>query len=249
MDFSGKRVLVTGSTRGIGLATARAFLERGAEVVVHGASQASVDRARGELGADHCIAANLETIEGCRALIDGTLLALGGIDILVNNAALGDGASFEDSDPQFWERMMNVNLRAPFFCSQYALPALRASKGNIVMVSSVSGLMGHPVEVSVYCTSKGGLINMTRVLALELAPEVRVNCIAPGPIDTDMHGIPARESGDPEGYYSAIDRWVPMGRIGTAEEMANGILYLAWDGASFTTGAILSLDGGGGAGH
>ncbi len=144
---------------------------------------------------------------------------------------------------------MNVNVRAPFFCSQFALPALRASKGNIVMVSSVSGLMGHPEGVSVYCTSKGGLVNMTRVLALELAPDVRVNCLAPGPIDTDMHGIPAHQSGDPDGYYRGINDWVPMGRIGTAEEMANGILYLAWDGASFTTGAVLSLDGGGGAGH
>jgi NAD(P)-dependent dehydrogenase (short-subunit alcohol dehydrogenase family) len=249
MDFSGKRVLVTGSTRGIGLATAHAFLTRGADVVIHGASEDSVGRAKAQLRAEHGVAADLGTIDGCRKLIDATLVALGGLDILVNNAALGDGAAFEDSDPAFWERMMNVNLRAPFFCSQYALPALRASKGNIVMVSSVSGLMGHPEEVSVYCTSKGGLVNMTRVLALELAPDVRVNCLAPGPIDTDMHGIPARESGDPEGYYRGIDAWVPMGRIGTAEEMANGILYLAWDGAGFTTGAILSLDGGGGAGH
>jgi NAD(P)-dependent dehydrogenase (short-subunit alcohol dehydrogenase family) len=249
MDFSGKRVLVTGSTRGIGLATARAFLARGAEVVVHGASQASVDRAKAELGTPHGVASDLETTQGCLKLIDGTLVALGGIDVLVNNAALGEGGPFEKSDPAFWDRMMNVNLRAPFFCSQYALPALRASKGNIVMVSSVSGLMGHPEGVSVYCTSKGGLINMTRVLALELAPDVRVNCLAPGPIDTDMHGIPARESGDPDGYYDGINAWVPMGRIGTADEMANGILYLAWDGASFTTGAILSLDGGGAAGH
>lgn len=249
MDFAGKRVLITGSTRGIGLATARAFVARGAEIVIHGASQTSVDRAKNELAVEHGIAADLGSIEGCRKLIDGTLVALGGIDVLVNNAALGDGATFEESDPAFWDRMMNVNLRAPFFCSQFALPALCASKGNIVMVSSVSGLMGHPEEVSVYCTSKGGLVNMTRALALELAPDVRVNCLAPGPIDTDMHGIPARESGDPEGYYQGIDGWVPMGRIGTAEEMANGILYLAWDGASFTTGAILSLDGGGGAGH
>ena len=249
MDFSGKRVLVTGSTRGIGLATARAFLAHGAEVVVHGASQASVDRTKDELGVEHGIASDLASVEGCRNLIDGTLVALGGIDVLINNAALGDGAAFEKSDPAFWDRMMNVNLRAPFFCSQFALPALRASKGNIVMVSSVSGLMGHPEEASVYCTSKGGLINMTRVLALELAPDVRANCLAPGPIDTDMHSIPARQSGDPDGYYRGIDAWVPTGRIGTADEMANGILYLAWDGASFTTGAILSLDGGSGAGY
>ena len=249
MSFDGKRVLVTGSTRGIGLATARAFLDRGARVVVHGASQASVDRAIGEMPRGIGIAADLASLDGCKALVSGALEALGGLDILVNNAALGDGASFEESDEKLWQTMMDVNLRAPFFLTQYALPALRASRGNVVMVSSVSGLMGHPEGVSVYCTSKGGLINMTRVLALELAGDVRVNCLAPGPIDTDMHRIPARESGDERGYFDGIDHWVPMGRIGTAEEMAAGILYLASDEASFTTGAILSLDGGGGAGH
>ena len=173
------------------------------------------------------------------------------LDIPVNQvtALIGPSGCGKSTYLRCLNRMNDVNVRAPFFCSQFALPALRASKGNIVMVSSVSGLMGHPEGVSVYCTSKGGLINMTRVLALELAPDVRVNCLAPGPIDTDMHGIPAHQSGDPDGYYRGINDWVPMGRIGTAEEMANGILYLAWDGASFTTGAVLSLDGGSGAGH
>lgn len=249
MGFDGKRVLVTGSTRGIGLATAQAFLDKGASVVVHGRSRASVDGALKELGGGTGIAADLATLEGCRSLVDGALEALGGLDVLVNNAALGDGASIEESTPEMWQATVDVNLRAPFFLTQYALPALRRSGGNVVMVSSVSGLMGHPDGVSVYCTSKGGLINMTRAMALELAGSVRVNCLAPGPIDTDMHRIPARESGDESGYFDGINTWVPMGRIGTAREMAAGILYLASDEASFTTGAILSLDGGGGAGH
>ena len=249
MGFDGKRVLVTGSTRGIGLATARAFLDKGANVVVHGRSQASVEAAVKELGGGTGIAADVATLEGCKALVADSLAALGGLDILVNNAAIGDGATFADSDEKLWQATMDINLRAPFFLTQYALPALHESCGNVVMVSSVSGLMGHPEGVSVYCTSKGGLINMTRVLALELAGSVRVNCLAPGPIDTDMHRIPARESGDEGGYFAGIDSWVPMGRIGTAQEMAAGILYLASDEASFTTGAILSLDGGGGAGH
>lgn len=249
MGFDGKRVIVTGSTRGIGLATAQEFLKRGAEVVVHGHSRDSVERALKELGGGHGIAADVASLDACKRLIDEGTAALGGLDVLVNNAALGDDASFEESGPEFWQTMMDVNLRAPFFLTQYALPALTHSKGNVVMVSSVSGLMGHPEGVSVYCTSKGGLVNMTRVLALELAGRVRVNCLAPGPIDTDMHRIPARESGDEKGYFDGINHWVPMGRIGTAEEMAHGILYLASDEASFTTGAILSLDGGGGAGH
>nr|ADI20689.1 dehydrogenases with different specificities (related to short-chain alcohol dehydrogenases) [uncultured alpha proteobacterium EF100_94H03] len=117
------------------------------------------------------------------------------------------------------------------------------------MVSSVSGLMGHPEGVTVYCTSKGALINMTKVMALELGGQIRVNCLAPGPIDTDMHRIPARASGDEASYFDGINGWVPLGRIGTAEEMAHGVLYLASDVASFATGAVLSLDGGSGAGH
>lgn len=249
MAFDGKRVLVTGSTRGIGLATAEAFLRRGARVVVHGRSQESVDRAIATLGGGTGIAADVATLEGCSGLIADTLAALGGLDVLVNNAAIGEGASFEKSGEKLWQETMDINLRAPFFLTQYALPALRQSRGNVVMVSSVSGLMGHAEGVSVYCTSKGGLVNMTRALALELAGSVRVNCLAPGPIDTDMHRIPARESGDENGYFDGINHWVPMGRIGTAEEMAAGILYLASDEASFTTGAILSLDGGSGAGH
>ncbi|MBN36350.1 MAG: short-chain dehydrogenase [Rhodospirillaceae bacterium] len=249
MSFEGKRIVVTGSTRGIGLATARLFVEQGAEVVVHGRSEASVNAALAEIGGGHGVAAELDTLEGCKTLIDRSLELLSGLDVLVNNAALGDASEFGSTTPEFWQTMMDVNVRAPFFLTQEALPALRDSGGNVVMVSSVSGLMGHPDGVSVYCTSKGALINMTKVLALELAGQVRVNCLAPGPIDTDMHRIPARETGDEAGYFTDISGWVPMGRIGTAGEMAQGILYLASDAASFTTGAILSLDGGSGAGH
>ena len=249
MDFSGKRVLVTGSTRGIGIETARAFMERGATVVVHGRSQGSVDRTITELGGGIGIAADLESLTECRRLIDASIEALGGLDVLVNNAGLGDSETFEASDEALWQATMDINLRAPFFLTQYALPALRESGGNVVMVSSVSGLMGHPKGVSVYCTSKGGLNNMTRVLALELADQVRVNAVAPGPIDTDMLSIPARDSGDESGYFDALNNRVPMSRIGTVREMANSILYLASDLAGYTTGAILSLDGGMAAGH
>ena len=249
MQFQDRRVIVTGSTRGIGREAAKLFLEEGARVVVHGRTAEAVERTTGELGGGTGIASDVSGLEGCRSLIDRALDHLGGLDVLVNNAAIGDGGTIEESDEALWQATMDINLRAPFFLTRHALPALRESRGNVVMVSSVSGLMGHPGGVSVYCTSKGGLNNMTRAMALELAGEVRVNAVAPGPIDTDMHRILARMSGDEEGYFAEIDQWVPMGRIGTVEEVARGILWLASDSASLATGVILSLDGGGGAGH
>lgn len=249
MRFSGKRVIVTGSTRGIGRETARLFLEEGARVVIQGRTQESVDETVADLGGGRGLPADLSTLEGCRELVDGALGHFGGLDVLVNNAAIGDGGTIEESDEALWQATMDINLRAPFFLTRYALPALRESRGNVVMVSSVSGLMGHADGSTVYCTSKGGLNNMTRAMALELAGEVRVNAVAPGPVDTDMHRIPARQSGDEDGYFSDINAWVPMGRIGTVGEVARGILWLASDDASLATGIILSLDGGAAAGH
>ncbi len=249
MRFSGKRVIVTGSTRGIGRETARLFLEEGADVVIHGRTQESVDETVADLGGGRGLPADLSTLEGCRELVDRALGHFGGLDVLVNNAAIGDGGTIEESDEALWQATMDINLRAPFFLTRYALPALRENRGNVVMVSSVSGLMGHADGSTVYCTSKGGLNNMTRAMALELAGEVRVNAVAPGPVDTDMHRIPARQSGDEDGYFTDINAWVPMGRIGTAGEIARGILWLASDDASLATGIILSLDGGAAAGH
>ncbi len=249
MRFSGKRVIVTGSTRGIGRETARLFLEEGARLVIHGRSQESVDETVADLGSGRGLSSDISTLAGCRELVDRALDHLGGLDVLVNNAAVGDGGTIEESGEALWQATMDINLRAPFFLTRHALPALRASRGNVVMVSSVSGLMGHGDGATVYCASKGGLNNMTRAMALELAGAVRVNAVAPGPVDTDMHRIPARQSGDEDGYFRDINAWVPMGRIGTVGEVARGILWLACDDASLATGVILSLDGGAGAGH
>ena len=252
MDFTGKRVLVTGGTRGIGRAAVEGFLARGARVAVNGRSEQSVGRALGELDAgDRVIVAagDVGKVRECESVIDQAVGGLGGLDVLVNNAGVGYGALIDKADEELWDATMNINLKGTFFCSKYAVPALREARGNIVNVASVLGLIAQSGSGAIYTTSKGGVINMTRALAMELAPEVRVNAFCPGYIETDMIRDQAIGTGDPEAYYANLSAWHPLGRIGRVEEMIDGILYLASDGASFTTGAILTADGGAAIGH
>jgi NAD(P)-dependent dehydrogenase (short-subunit alcohol dehydrogenase family) len=143
--------------------------------------------------------------------------------------------------------MIDINVKGVFFCTRAAIGALRASAGNIVNTASVSGLIGHP-DSAVYCASKGAVVNMTRAMALEFAPAVRVNCICPGAVDTDMMRQGATTDAEAKAAFAASAAEHPLKRIATAEEIAAGILYLACDDARFVTGAALAIDGGFGIG-
>lgn len=250
MDMTGKRVLVTGATRGIGRATAVAFLKAGARVAVNGRSEASVATALKDLHAgDRAVAApgDLGTVAECERVVTGAIRALGGLDVLVNNAGVGGVPKpVEDISGEDWDAMLNINLRAVFFCVKHALPALRVAKGNVVNVASVLGLGGRGTGLSLYCASKGGVVNLTRDLAIEFAPDVRVNCICPGAIDTDMlHEVGrAIGHGDVAAGYAILTQNRPMKRVAHPSEIASAILYLASDQASFVTGAIHVADGG-----
>jgi NAD(P)-dependent dehydrogenase (short-subunit alcohol dehydrogenase family) len=169
--------------------------------------------------------------------------AFGGLDVLVNNAGVFREVLMEDSDEALWDRTININLKGTFFAAQAALPSLRQRRGNIVNVASESGLMGNP-RCTVYCASKGGVVNLTRAMAIELAPDVRVNAVCPGPIETDMTRSGAPAGADYEQYHKALMQYPYLKRIGTPEEVAGAILYLASDAAAFVTGAMLSIDGG-----
>ncbi len=247
MDFSDKKVLVTGGTRGIGRATVEAFLEAGARVAVNGRTRASTAQAIESIGGgDRIVAApgDVGAVAGCKALVEIAVAGLGGLDVLVNSAGVARDAPVEDVDEAQWDETLDVNLKGTFFCSQEALSALRPSLGNIVNVASDAGLMGTPGLV-VYCASKGGVVNMTRAMALELAPAVRVNCVCPGYVDTDMvrrDHIDA--SADPAAAEQALVDYAPLRRIATPGEIARAILYLASDDARFVTGAALQIDGG-----
>jgi NAD(P)-dependent dehydrogenase (short-subunit alcohol dehydrogenase family) len=250
MTMAGKRVLVTGGTRGIGRATVEAFLKAGARVALNGSSPSSVAKALAELQAgDRVIAApaNLTLVPECQRMVEQAVADLGGLDVLVNNAGVGvvrkriDSVSAED-----WDATVNLNLRAVYFCTKYAVPALRAAKGNIVNVGSILGIGGRGGGHSLYCASKGGVVNLTRDLAIELAPEIRVNCICPGAVDTDMLRNTGRALGDGDvaAGYALLTKNRPVKRVADPAEIANPILYLASDQASFVTGAIHVVDGG-----
>ena len=251
-DFAGKRVLVTGGTRGIGRSAVEAFLDAGARVAVNGRSADSTARAVADLGDPERVVAapgDVGTASVCEAIVAAAIEGLGGLDVLVNNAGIGVDARIEDTDEAFWDATLDTNLKGTFFCSRAALEALRATRGNIINISSDAGLVGSQTLVA-YCASKGGVVNMTRAMAVELAPLVRVNCVCPGYVDTDMvrrDGIDKAD--DPAAEEQALIDFAPLKRIATPEEIAAVILFLASHEARFMTGAALPIDGGAGAGH
>lgn len=250
MNFSGKKILVTGGTRGIGRAAVEGFLRAGARVAVNGSSEASVAKTLAELGAgDRTVAApgNLGFVADCRRVVEGAIAGLQGLDVLVNNAGIGGaGLKIEETTEDDWNEMLNVNLRAVFFCTKHAVPALRASKGNVVNVASILGLGGRGTGLTLYCASKGGVVNMSRDLAIELAPDIRVNCVCPGAVDTEMLQDLGRAlgHGDVAAGYAILTQNRPVKRVAQASEIANSILYLASDLASFVTGSTHTVDGG-----
>lgn len=246
MRFEGKRVLVTGGARGIGAAAVEAFLREGARVAVGARSAASFDAfaiahpgaavvpAIGEIGSR----------KEAAAVVAQAVTALGGLDILVNSAGYFAEVKVEDIDQEHWDRVMNTNVAGTFFCSQSALPELKRNRGNIVNIASDAGLIGYP-NGAAYSASKAAVVNLSRAMVLELAREVRINCVCPGNVDTDMIQQAAAATGDAPTYLAAARDRSPMKRMARPEEVADAILYLASREAGFVNGAILSIDGGG----
>ncbi len=248
MSFTGKTVVVTGATSGIGRAAAEAFARDGAAIVVVGRDRAVVARVvagiEGAGGRALGCAADVTTDEAPERIVRTAIDGFGRLDVLVNAAGVIATGSVETTTDEVWDAMMAVNLRAPFRLMRAAAPALGARKGSIVNVSSVNGLRSFP-GVLAYCVSKAGVDHLTRCAALELAAlGVRVNAVNPGVTVTNLH----RRSGMGEPQYAAFlersKETHPLGRPGQADEVASLILFLASDRAGWMTGETIPIDGG-----
>jgi NAD(P)-dependent dehydrogenase (short-subunit alcohol dehydrogenase family) len=250
VEFENKRILITGSTRGIGRSLAAYFLREGARVAIHGRSQARVREVIGELGAGARlveVSGDLIGADGCARVVTQAVDGLGGLDVLVNNAGVFDIASIENTDEALWDAAMDTNVKAAFFCSRAALSALRLTKGNIVNHSSIAGLIGL-ANVAAYCASKGAVLQLTRAMAMELAPDVRVNCVCPTTVDNEMGWKGFNRSDDPQAAYQAFVAASKMKRMATNADVVRAIAFLASDRSGFMTGVALPVDGGKSAG-
>jgi NAD(P)-dependent dehydrogenase (short-subunit alcohol dehydrogenase family) len=244
MEFSGKRVLVTGSTRGLGLAAARLFLERGADVVIHGHDGSGVARAVTSLTRDfpgrvEGHPADLGDRAACRKLAQEA----GAVDALINNAGVFLEAAIPDTDIKIWERSFAINVTAPWILAQALLEPLRERRGVIVNISSDAGLLGYP-GISTYCATKGAIIGLTKALAIELAPSVRAICVCPGPIETDMMRQSLEATPDPAATRKVWEAYPALRRVAQPEEVAEAILFAASPRSSFMTGNLIVVDGG-----
>ena len=247
IDFTGKRVLVTGGTRGIGRCTVEDFLAAGARVALNGTTEESTGKALAELSGSDVIGipGRVNTAAGCKEIVEAAVEGLGGLDILINNAGIPgpivDTAKLSEAD---WDEIQEVNLKGVFFMSQHAESHLRASHGNIVNLSSTAALVASQGLVS-YAAAKAGVLSLTKTHAYEFAPDVRVNAVVSGNCETDMMRAWAiGATGDIQKGYDLVRQGIALDRLGQVEELAAPILYLASDLASFVTGSVHVVDGG-----
>ena len=248
--LSNKVALVTGAASGIGRATALLFAQEGAAVAVVdiNAEQGQSAVAEIEAGGGRAIfiPCNVTSAEDCRQAVEKTVVAFGKLDVLFNNAGIIRRANVIDTTEDEWDRVMAVNVKSIFLMSKYAIPYMeKAGGGSIINTSSGWGLKGGGNAIS-YCASKGAVTNMTRAMAIDHGPQkIRVNAVCPGDTDTPMLRNEAKQLGASEDSFMAEAADRPLRRYAQPLEIAQSVLFLASDAASYVTGAALLVDGGG----
>ncbi len=253
MRLVGKVALITGGTSGIGSATAARFADEGASVAITGRNAERGEQVVQDIvengGEALFIRSDVRSAEDCRQAVDQTLERFGKIDVLFNNAGVFHPKSIPDCTDEEWDETIDSSLKGAFLMSKYVLPSMiERGSGSIIHTSSGWGILGGD-KAAAYCAAKGGLIVMAKAMAIDHGPDgVRVNCVCPGDVLTPMLPDDAAKRGMSWDDYAvgAADR--PLGRVGTPEDIANAVLYLASDESSFVTGEALVVDGGGIAG-
>lgn len=239
-DYQNKRVVITGGTSGIGLATAQALVTGGARVLVTGRTPASLEKARATLGPRAIVQAS-DAVADIDTLVSRVSRELGAVDLLVLNAGGTAASTVDDTTEALYDNLFELNTKAPFFTLQKFLP-LMAAGGSVVLTTSVSNTKGI-ATTSVYSATKAALRSMTRTFARELVDRgIRVNAVSPGPIDTGIleRTMPVEAARE---FLEQIKATNPMRRFGEPEEVAKAILFLGFD-ATYTTGTELLVDGG-----
>jgi NAD(P)-dependent dehydrogenase (short-subunit alcohol dehydrogenase family) len=253
MRLEGKVALITGGTSGIGSATAIRFAGEGAAVAITGRNSERGEQVVQDIVANSgealFIRSDVRIPEDCRQAVDQTLERFGKIDVLFNNAGVFHPKSIPDTTDEEWDETIDSSLKGAFLMSKYVLPSMiERGSGSIIHTSSGWGILGGD-KAAAYCAAKGGLIVMAKAMAIDHGPDgIRVNCVCPGDVLTPMLPDDAAKRGMSWDDYAAGAADRPLGRIGTAEDIANAVLYLASDESSFVTGEALVVDGGGIAG-
>jgi NAD(P)-dependent dehydrogenase (short-subunit alcohol dehydrogenase family) len=247
--FQGKVAIVTGGAKGIGKGIAKEFAEEGARVAIADVDDEAGAETAAEVPGAMFVHADVASNEDCRRLVAQTVTEFGGVDVLVNNAGIQPPESYqnvEGTSEETWDRIIDVNLKSCFLMSKHAIPEMRKRGGGaIVNIASVQGLQSQNL-VPPYAASKGGVLSLTRQMALDYASEnIRVLAVNPGAIDTPMlRAAASLESGDTGAVVEEWGTGHPLGRIGTPQDIAGVVVFLASDKASFMTGEYVCVDGG-----
>ncbi|MFT4101166.1 MAG: SDR family oxidoreductase [Burkholderiaceae bacterium] len=248
-SLEGRVALVTGGSRGIGRMIAEGFLRRGVKVYISARKAEACDKAAAEmskLGTCISLPADVSTVDGARALAARIAERESRLDILVNNAGAAWAAPFDEFPESGWDKVVNLNLKTPFFLTRALIDLLRASASDattrrpakVINIASIDGVSVNPLETYSYAASKAGLIHLTRRMAQRLAREnIIVSAIAPGPFQSEMN-TDARDNAD------RVAKRVPVGRVGVGDDMAGAAIYLASRAGDYVVGATIVVDGG-----